>query len=131
MIPAKHLHVFFEIISHDESGDASESCVEGAVPALLLDPSERSRPEMASTLLYELQSSSRQGVDLSGVDHVYAEIEGDPGKIESDFPSTILIDRVDGEWTTKGWVPVPGYEPSELPSGEPSPGTTPGEKDDD
>jgi len=131
MSPSKHLSVFFYIIPHDKSGDASESCVEGAVPALLLDPSERSRPEMASTLLYELQASSRQGVDLSGVDYVSAEIEGDPGEIESDFPASILIDRVDGEWTTQGWVPVPGHEPSELPSGEPSPGTSPGEEDDD
>jgi hypothetical protein len=126
-----HLDVFFQIVSYGESGDASDSWVEGAVPAFLLDPSEHSRPEMARSLLYELKSRKRQNVDLSGVDYVSAEIEGDPGEIESDFPETILIDRVDGEWTTEGWVPVPGYEPSELPSGEPSPGTSPGEEDDD
>lgn len=121
MSTTAHLDVYFQIVFQKESGDEQESWVEGTVPAFLLDPSERSRPEMASTLLYELQARSRQNVDLSGVDDICAEIDGDPGDIELDLPMSIVIDRVDGEWRAKGWVAVPGYEPSETPPGEPSP----------
>ena len=119
-----HLDVYFHIVSEDESGDETESLVEGLVPAHLLDRSKNTDREIADVLLYELQSPSRQNSDLSGVESIDAVIEGDPSKIDGDPPDTVLINRVDGEWRTSDWVPVPGYEPSETPLGRPSPGAS-------
>lgn len=123
-----HLDVFFHIVSEDESGDETEFTVEGLVPANLLDRSENTGREIADTLLWELESPSRQNTDLSGVEWIEAVIEGDRSEIDGNPPDIVTIDRVDGEWRTSDWVPVPEYEPSVLPSGRPSPSASVGEE---
>lgn len=102
------MHVYFHIHCAERTDGQFGTHVEGNVPVRFLDPFERTRPEIARTLLLELRSENRQNVDTSDAGYIRAEVARDT------LPNYEIC-RENGRWKTKRWIPVPRYEPSVLP----------------